>query len=147
MGEEIAALKCNNTWDLVTHPPIVPIMCKWVNKIKTHSDGSIERYKSCLVAYGFQFIVFFTYVQYHRFTSSDCPRCHLGRQFHHIFVFVHHDYFVYADNSKQHRHSPYSPLYAPQLSRRPLLILSNTDVCSWWSLPSCIRYWQHRCVH
>ena len=27
--------------------------CKWIYKIKTHSDGSIEHYKTCLVAKGF----------------------------------------------------------------------------------------------
>ena len=29
------------------------IGCKWIYKIKTHSDGSIEHYKACLVAKGF----------------------------------------------------------------------------------------------
>ena len=27
--------------------------CKWIYKIKTRSDGSIERYKTCLVVKGF----------------------------------------------------------------------------------------------
>ena len=44
MAEEIAALERTGTWDLVSLPPRVrPITCKWVYKIKTHSDGSLER--------------------------------------------------------------------------------------------------------
>jgi hypothetical protein len=43
------------TWDIIlllSHA--VPIICKCVFKIKTKSNGSIERYKVRLVARGFQ---------------------------------------------------------------------------------------------
>ena len=45
------ALSKNYTWDLVTFPPRKSVVgCKWIYKIKIHSDGSIERYKTRLVA-------------------------------------------------------------------------------------------------
>ena len=54
MKEELDALSKNHTWDLVTFPPGKSVVgCKWIYKIKTRSDGSIECYKSCLVAIGF----------------------------------------------------------------------------------------------
>ena len=42
------------TWELVTiSPGKTTIGCKWVYKIKTCSDGFVERYKARLVARGF----------------------------------------------------------------------------------------------
>ncbi|KAL3571765.1 hypothetical protein D5086_025669 [Populus alba] len=52
--EEIQALRANRTWTLVSfHPSMNVIGSRWVYKIKRRSDGSIERYKTRLVARGF----------------------------------------------------------------------------------------------
>ncbi|XP_048135760.1 uncharacterized mitochondrial protein AtMg00810-like [Rhodamnia argentea] len=54
MYEELCALGCTGMWDLV---PLQPgkslISCRWICKIKTHSDGSIKLYKAHLVARDF----------------------------------------------------------------------------------------------
>jgi hypothetical protein len=50
MAEEIAALERTGMWDLVPCPPCVrPITCKWVYKVKTRSDGSLERIRLVLL--------------------------------------------------------------------------------------------------
>jgi hypothetical protein len=54
MTEELDALSRNRTWDLVDLPPDKSVVCcKWVFKIKTRSDESIDQYKARLVAKGF----------------------------------------------------------------------------------------------
>ena len=54
MGKEMKSLKDNKVWKLTTLPPgKKAIACKWVYKVKTNSDGSLERYKGRLAAHGF----------------------------------------------------------------------------------------------
>ena len=54
MKEELDALSKNRTWDLVTLPLGKSVVdCKWIYKIKTRSNGSIEWYKARLVAKSF----------------------------------------------------------------------------------------------
>ena len=54
MKEELDALHKTRTWDLVDLPSEKSaIGCKWVYKIKTRSDGTVDHYKACLVARGF----------------------------------------------------------------------------------------------
>lgn len=54
MLDELQALEFNCTWTVTDLPPNKEaIGCKWVYKVKYHSDGTIERYKARLVAKGF----------------------------------------------------------------------------------------------
>ncbi|GJP69825.1 hypothetical protein CLOP_g837 [Closterium sp. NIES-67] len=53
--EEMGSIIENNTFDLVNLPPgRKAISSKWLFKRKTDADGNIERYKSRLVAKGYQ---------------------------------------------------------------------------------------------
>jgi hypothetical protein len=54
MAEEIVALERTGMWDLVPCPPrVCPITCKLAYKVKTRSDGSLERYNAHIVAHDF----------------------------------------------------------------------------------------------
>ena len=54
MNEELDAFHKNNTWHMVDLPPSQSVVgCRWVYKIKTKANGSVERYKARLVAKGF----------------------------------------------------------------------------------------------
>ena len=54
MQNELAALVTNQTWSITDLPPRKSaIGCRWVYKIKYHSNGTIERYKARLVAKGY----------------------------------------------------------------------------------------------
>ena len=51
MKEELDALHTTGTWDLVDLlSGKSTIDCKWVYKIKTRSDGTVDRYKARLVS-------------------------------------------------------------------------------------------------
>jgi hypothetical protein len=55
MDEEFSALMTNKTWHLVPAAQATNIIdCKWVYKVKRKSNGTIDRYKACLVAKGFK---------------------------------------------------------------------------------------------
>ena len=53
MKEELDALRSNRTWSLVPHPANTNVVSsKWVYHIKYKEDGTLERYKAWLVAWG-----------------------------------------------------------------------------------------------
>ena len=54
MDKEIQALEQNHTWELTSLPlGKTPIGCKWVYRIKFKSNGTVDRYKTRLVAKGY----------------------------------------------------------------------------------------------
>ncbi|GIL69164.1 hypothetical protein Vretifemale_130 [Volvox reticuliferus] len=54
MDAEIEAQLANGTWELGIPPTGARVLpCRWVYKVKTNPDGSVERFKARLVAKGF----------------------------------------------------------------------------------------------
>ena len=54
METEMKSLKSNDVWELVPLPTgKKTVGSKWVFKVKSGADGSVERYKARLVAQGF----------------------------------------------------------------------------------------------
>ncbi|CAL1681979.1 unnamed protein product [Lasius platythorax] len=54
MDIEMASLKENQTWTLITLPKDAKVISnKWVFRIKTNPDGSVDKYKARLVIKGF----------------------------------------------------------------------------------------------
>lgn len=54
ISEEMRALEKNHTWEVMVLPKgKTTVGCKWVLTVKYNSDGSLERYKTRLVAKGF----------------------------------------------------------------------------------------------
>ncbi|KAJ8763505.1 hypothetical protein K2173_002388 [Erythroxylum novogranatense] len=54
MQQEIQALEANSTWKVVPLPHGKhPIGCKWAYRVKYNSDSTVERFKTRLVAKGY----------------------------------------------------------------------------------------------
>jgi len=57
MDEEYSTLMKNHTWDLC---PLLKgiklVWCKWLYRTKYAADGSIDKYKTCLIAKGFSLV-------------------------------------------------------------------------------------------
>jgi hypothetical protein len=55
MDEEYSALMKNSTWHLVHASAGKNVIgCKWIYEVNPRADGSVDRFKACLVAKGFK---------------------------------------------------------------------------------------------
>lgn len=54
MQEELQSIESNNTWELVPRPSHRKVIgVKWIFKAKFRFDGSLDKYKACLVTKGY----------------------------------------------------------------------------------------------
>jgi hypothetical protein len=54
MSNKLTALMKHGTWDLILPPSNCKhVGCKWIFRVKRKADGSVDRFKACLVAKGF----------------------------------------------------------------------------------------------
>ena len=55
VNSEIESIMQNHTWELVDLPPgSKPLGCKWIFKRKMKTDGSIDKFKTRLIAKGYK---------------------------------------------------------------------------------------------
>ena len=55
IDDEMQSIIGNNTWVLVDLPPTCkPIGCKWIFRKNIKINGTIDKFKACLVAQGFR---------------------------------------------------------------------------------------------
>lgn len=54
MAEEIEAMERTNTWTIVSFPKVHhTVSSKWVYRVKCKPDGTVDRYKTRIVAKGY----------------------------------------------------------------------------------------------
>lgn len=64
MTDEFTALVSHGTWKLVPKPPDSNLVgCRWLFRVKCHTDGTVDKFKARLVAIGFNSILGVDYTE------------------------------------------------------------------------------------